>query len=125
MNYISLYNATMPFIHSIAGPVDGTAIYMAWLVLDFFLPLLILLLSFKFCRCLPPLSIIYTPHIHILTISSSLSTTKAAPQRRMPLDDRRCRGIVVCAAAAIVVVGARASEGQPTMLRHRRPSSHG
>ena len=74
MNCISLYNAMMPFIHSIAGPVDGTAIYMAWLVLDFFLPLLILLLSFKFCRCLPPLSIIYMPHIHILTISSSLST---------------------------------------------------
>jgi len=114
----------MPFVPStsIAGPVDGAAIYMAWLVVDVFLSLLMLLLLFKFCRCPQPLSIINTPHIHISTVLSSSSTTKAAPRRRMPLDDGRCQGIVVCAAAAAVVIGAWASKGRPTMPRHRRPS---
>ena len=69
----------MPSVPSIAGPVDGAAIYIAWLVVDVFLPLLMLLLSFKFCRYPPPLSIINTPHIHISTVSSSSSITKAAP----------------------------------------------
>jgi hypothetical protein len=103
----------MPFVPSIAGPVDGTTIYMAWLVVDVFLLLLMLLLLIKFCCCPPPLSIINTPLIHISTFSSSWW---------MPLDDERCQGIVICAAAAAVVIGARTSKGRPTMPRHRHPS---
>ena len=41
-----MYNAMMPFVPFIAGPVDGAAIYMAWLVVDAFLQLLMLLLLF-------------------------------------------------------------------------------
>ena len=55
----------MPFVPSIAGPVDGAAIYIAWLVVDVFLPLLMLLLSFKFFCCPPPLSIQHGPHPHL------------------------------------------------------------
>ena len=112
----------MPFVPSIASPVDDAAIYMAWLVVNVFLPLLMLLSLFNFCHCLLPLSIINTPHIHISKVSSSSSTTTAAPRRRMLLDDGRCRGIVVCAPAATVVIGAWASKGRPMMPRHRCPS---
>jgi hypothetical protein len=80
----------MSFLPSIASRVDGTALYMdmAWLVVDIFLPLLMLLLLFNLL--LLPTAYLHhyqhTPHLHlngliiIVNDKDSYTTTNAVAE---------------------------------------------
>jgi len=94
----------MPFVPSIAGPVDGAAIYMAWLVVYVFLPLLMLLFAVVIqVLSLPAASLHYqhAPHPHldglvVIVNKKGGSTTADASGRRTMPRHRRLRRCCRC-----------------------------